>query len=64
MDKEDVGDFPSAPMFKNLPCNAEDEGLISGGQAKIPRAEEQLSPHTAPRKFRHHKNVVAPHLPQ
>ena len=47
VDKEDVGDFPGAPMFKNLTCNAEDKGSISGGEAKIPRAQEQLSPHAA-----------------
>ena len=42
MDK-DLGDFPGAPMVKNLPCNVEDEGSLSGGEAKIPRAVEQLS---------------------
>ena len=51
-----MGDFPGAPMVKNLPCNVEDEGSISGGEAKIP--------HAAARKFRHHKNVVAPQSPQ
>ena len=64
MDKEDLYDFPGAPMVKNLPCNVEDEGLISGGEAKIPQAVEQLSPHAATRNFRHHKNVAAPQLPQ
>ena len=63
MDK-DLGDFPGAPMVKNLPCNVEDEGSISGGEAKIPHAVKQLSPHADARKFRHHKNVVAPQSPQ
>ena len=63
MDK-DLGDFPGAPMVKNLPCNVEDEGSLSGGEAKIPRAVEQLSPRAATRKFRRHKNVAAPQSPQ
>ena len=64
MDKEDLGDFPGAPMVKNLPCNVEDKGSISSEEAKIPQAVDQLSPHAATRNFRHHKNVVAPQLPQ
>ena len=31
-------------MVKNLPCNAEDVGSISGQETKIPHASEQLSP--------------------
>ena len=36
-------DFPGGPVVKNLPCNAEDAGLIPGLGTKIPHAAEQLS---------------------
>ena len=31
-------------MVKTLPCNAEDMGLISGQETKIPHVMEQRSP--------------------
>ena len=37
-------------MVKNLPCNAEDVGSVSGWRTKIPHASEELSPHTATRE--------------
>ena len=39
------GDFLGGPVVKNLPCNSGDLNLIPGQGTKIPRAEEQLSPH-------------------
>ena len=39
------GDFPGAPVAKNLPGNAGDEGSILGQETKIPHASRQLSPH-------------------
>ena len=43
-------DFPGGPVVKNLPCNAEDVGSVSGWRTKIPHASEELSPHTATRE--------------
>ena len=37
-------DLPSGPVVKNLPCNAEDLGLIAVQGTKIPHAGEQLNP--------------------
>ena len=37
-------DFPGGSLVKNLPCNAEDAGLIPGQGTKIPHVTEQLSP--------------------
>ena len=37
-------DFPGAPVVKNLPSNAGDEGSIPGGGTKISSAAVQLSP--------------------
>ena len=31
-----TGDFPGGPVVKNLPCSAEDTGLIPGWGTKIP----------------------------
>ena len=39
------GDFVGGPVVKNLPCNSGDLSLIPGQGIKMPRAEEQLSPH-------------------
>ena len=39
-------DFPRGPVFENLPCSAEDTGLIPGWGIKIPHAMGQLSPCT------------------
>ena len=36
--------FPHGPVVKNLPCNAEDMGSISGQGTKIPHAVEKPSP--------------------
>ena len=41
-----LGDFPGAPVAKNLPSNAGDVGLIPGQGTKIPHATEQLSQNT------------------
>ena len=44
------GDFPGGPVFKNLPCNAGDMGLILGQGTKIPHSLEQETLHpTRPR---------------
>ena len=40
------GNFPSGPVVKNLPCNVEDVGWITGRGTKIPQATGQLSPNT------------------
>ena len=40
-------DFPSSPVVKNPPCNAEDTGSIPSQGTKIPHAFEQLSPPVA-----------------
>ena len=45
-----LGDFPSDPVVKNLPCDAGDAGSIPSGRVKIPHAAEQLSPHITTRK--------------
>ena len=37
------GDFPGAPVVKNLPCHAGDVGLILGQETKVPHAMEQPS---------------------
>ena len=50
-----TGDFPGDPAVKNLPCNAKDEGLISGQGTKIPHATEQLS-------LSHNYRACAPQL--
>ena len=34
------GDFPGAPVVKNLPCHAGDVGLILGQKTKLPQALE------------------------
>ena len=34
------GDFPGAPVVKNLPCHAGDVGLILGQKTKLPHALE------------------------
>ena len=47
---ETWGDFPSGPMVKNLPSNAEDMGLIPAQGTKIPCAAEPLSPHITTEK--------------
>ena len=47
LDKTYSGNFPSDPVVKNLPCNAEDVGWIPGRGTKIPQATRQLSPNTA-----------------
>ena len=39
-------DFPCGSVVKNLPCNAEDTGLIPGWGTKILHAAEHLSPCT------------------
>ena len=38
-----IGDFPTGPILKNPPCNAEDASSIPGQGTKIPHATEQLS---------------------
>ena len=43
------GDLPGGPVVNNLLCNARDAGPTPGQGTKIPRATEQLSPHTATR---------------
>ena len=52
-----TGDFPSGPVFENLPSNARDLSLIPSWGTKIPHATEQLGPHTTtkePMDFRAH----------
>jgi len=39
----DLGDFPGAPVVKNLPSNAGDTDPISGWGTKIPHAVKQQS---------------------
>ena len=39
------GDFPSCPVVKNSPSNAEDVDSIPGWGTKMPCVEEQLSPY-------------------
>ena len=34
------GDFPSGPVVKNLPCNAEDASSVPDQGTKIPHAKE------------------------
>ena len=43
-------DFPGNLVFKNLPSNAGDKGLIPGQETKIPHATGQLSPRTPTRE--------------
>ena len=54
-------DFPGGPEVKNLPCNAGDTGLISGGGTKIPHAMRHLSPPVATTEPVH-SGVYAPQL--
>ena len=49
-----VADFPSGPVVKNPPCNAEEVGSIPAQGTKIPHAVEQLSQHTAISEAWHH----------
>ena len=55
-------------MVKNLPCNAEDVGLIPGQEPKIPHATEQLNLHsiiTEPECSRAHRSQLKRvHVPQ
>ena len=55
-------------MVKNLPCNAEDVGLIPEQRTKIPHAAEQLNLHaiiTGPECSRAHKaHLERAHVPQ
>ena len=44
------GDFPGAPVVKNLPCNAGDGSFIPGRGTKIPHAVEQLRPRAITRE--------------
>ena len=46
-------DLPGTPAVKNLPCNAEDVGLVPGQGTKILHAEGQLSPSTQKEKPEH-----------
>ena len=41
--KNQVKDFPSGSVVKNLPSNAGDKGLIPGRGTKIPHALGQLT---------------------
>ena len=41
-----LGNFPGGPVVKNPSCNAGDTDLIPGQGAKIPHAQDQLSPVT------------------
>ena len=41
--------FLGGPVVKNLPCSAENMGLIPGLETKIPHAAKQLSPHAIAR---------------
>ena len=45
--KNQVKDFPSGSVVKNLPSNAGDKGLIPGHRTEVPHAVGQLSPPTA-----------------
>ena len=52
-------DWATSPVLKNLPCNAEDEGLIPGWGTKIVHAKGQftlqlVSPQVATRECVHH----------
>ena len=49
--------FPDGPVVKNLPCNAEVTGSISGRGTKIPHASGQLSP--SPPQAEKHKQTKA-----
>ena len=49
------GDFPDAPVVKNLPCNAKDMGSVPGLGTKIPHATEQLSLCATTTEPLHHK---------
>ena len=40
-------DLSGIPVVKNLPCNAEDMGLVPGRRTKVPHATKKLSPGTA-----------------
>ena len=50
IEKEYWGDFPSGPVVKNSPCNAEDTSSIPGWRTKIPHAKEQLIQWTTTRE--------------
>ena len=43
-------DFPSGPVVKNPPSNAEDTGSILGRGTKIPHAAGQLNLHATTRE--------------
>lgn len=45
--KQQQKDFPSRPMVKNPPSNAEDPGSIPGWGSKIPHTSGQLHRRTA-----------------
>ena len=49
----DLWDFLGGSGVKNMPCNAGDMSSIPGQGAKIPHAQEQLSPCAATAE--HHK---------
>ena len=55
-------------MVKDIPCNAEDVGLIPGQKPKIPHAAEQLNLHaiiTEPECSRAHRSQLKRvHVPQ
>ena len=51
------GDFPGAPVVKNLPCNAGDGSFIPGRGTKIPHAVEQLRPHAITRESVLHRRI-------
>ena len=36
-----IWDFPDGPVVENLPCNAENTGLIPGQETKIPHGQVQ-----------------------
>ena len=44
-------DFPGGPMVKNLPCNAEEAGLIPGQGTRIPHATPK-DPHRQQRRLK------------
>ena len=50
--------FPDGPVDKNLPCNAGDADPVTGQAVNIPRAMEQLSPHTTTREHVCHNERV------
>ena len=48
-----LGDFPTGPMVKNLPCSAGATGSNPSQGTKIPHAMGQLSLHAATTKTAH-----------